>query len=80
MITGECSLCLDYIWNGSLCDICKHMHTARIYNNYLKSQNYDEFVKNIKHQLVTYFKNKQQVLPSPNKNLLIYNGNILEAY
>jgi len=72
IITGECPLCLDYIWNGPLRDICKHIHAARIYDNYLKSQNQDEFVENIKYQLVIYFKNKQRVLPSLHKNLLIY--------
>src|SRR3954454_10060535 len=80
IITGECPLCLDYIWNGPLRDVCKHVHAARIYNDYLKSQNRDEFVDNIKYQLVVYFKNKQRVLPSVHKNSLIYGGNILEAY
>src|SRR5437764_2328172 len=39
IITGECPLCLDYIWNGPL---HKHVHAVRLYNNYLKSQNHDE--------------------------------------
>ncbi|CAB5188085.1 unnamed protein product [Rhizophagus irregularis] len=80
IITGECPLYLDYIWNGSLHDVCKHVHAARIYNDYLKSQNHDEFIENITCKFVTYFKNKQRVLPSSSKNLLIYNGNIQEAY
>ncbi|CAG8736943.1 12029_t:CDS:2, partial [Rhizophagus irregularis] len=66
IITGECPLCLDYIWNGSLHDVCKHVHAARIYNDYLKSQNHDEFIENITCKFVTYFKNKQRVLPSSN--------------
>jgi hypothetical protein len=78
--TGECPLCLDYIWNGPLHDVCKHAHAARIYHDFLKSQNHAEFVENIKSELVTYFKNKQRVLPSSNKNTLIYNGSIEEAY
>src|SRR4051794_17564804 len=41
IITGKCLLCLDYIWNGSLRDVCKHVHAARIYINYLKSQGRD---------------------------------------
>jgi len=80
IITGECPLCLDYIWNGPLRDVCKHVHAARIYSNYLKSHNHDEFVNNIKYELVTYFKNKQRVLPAPNKNSSIYNGSVEEAY
>ncbi len=80
IITGECPLCLDYIWNGPLRDVCKHVHAARIYHDFLKSQNHGEFVENIKNELVTYFKNKQRVLPSSNKNILIYNGSIEEAY
>lgn len=80
IITGECPLCLDYIWNGPLRSVCKHVHAARIYNDYLKSQNYDEFVENIKYKLVIYFKNKQRILPISSKNLLIYNGNIQEAF
>ncbi|CAB4469236.1 unnamed protein product [Rhizophagus irregularis] len=27
IVTGECPLCLDYIWNRSLRDVCKHMIT-----------------------------------------------------
>ena len=30
--------------------------------------------------MVKYFKNKQRVLPSSAKNLLIYDGSIQEAY
>ncbi|PKB97860.1 hypothetical protein RhiirA5_432384 [Rhizophagus irregularis] len=69
IITGECPLYLDYIWNGSLHDVCKHVHAARIYNDYLKSQNHDEFIENITCKFVTYFKNKQRVLPS-SRNLI----------
>ena len=57
IITGECPLCLDYIWNGPLHDVCKHVHAARIYSNYLKSYNRDEFFENIKYEFVTYSKN-----------------------
>lgn len=80
IVTGECPLCLDYIWNGPLRGVCKHVHAARIYNDYLKSQNYDEFIEDITYKFVTYFKNKQRVLPNSSKNLLIYNGNTWEAY
>ena len=80
IITGECPLCLDYIWNGPLHDVCKHVHAARIYSNYLKSHNHDEFFENIKYEFVTYFKNKQRVLPTSNKNSTLYNGNIGKAY
>ncbi|PKY38473.1 hypothetical protein RhiirA4_537325 [Rhizophagus irregularis] len=55
IITGES--CLDYTWNGSFRDVCKHVHAV-----------------------LTYFKDKQRVLPSPNKNLLIYNGSVDIAY
>ncbi|PKK74018.1 hypothetical protein RhiirC2_844278 [Rhizophagus irregularis] len=44
---------LDYTWNGSFRDVCKHVHAV-----------------------LTYFKDKQRVLPSSNKNLLIYNGSV----
>ena len=47
IITGECPLCLDYIWNGPLRDVCKHVHAARKYNDYLKSQNQNEFINNV---------------------------------
>ena len=80
IITGECPLYLDYIWNGSLRDVCKHVHAACIYNDYLKSQNQNEFINNITCKLVEYFKNKQCILPISRKNLLIYNGNTQEAY
>ncbi|RIA97780.1 hypothetical protein C1645_813655 [Glomus cerebriforme] len=53
---------------------------SHIYSDYLKSQNYNEFVKDIMCKLVQYFKNKQCVLPSFSKNLLIYNGSIQKAY
>uniref|UniRef100_U9T2U5 Uncharacterized protein n=1 Tax=Rhizophagus irregularis (strain DAOM 181602 / DAOM 197198 / MUCL 43194) TaxID=747089 RepID=U9T2U5_RHIID len=39
---------LDYTWNGSFRDVCKHVHAVH----------------------------KQRVLPSSNKNLLIYNGSV----
>ena len=61
-------------------DVCKHVHAAYIYHDYLKSQNHNEFIENIKYKLVEYFKNKQWVLPSSDKNLSIYNGSIEEAY
>ncbi|PKC09705.1 hypothetical protein RhiirA5_499030 [Rhizophagus irregularis] len=51
IITGESYL--DYTWNGSFRDVCKHVHAV-----------------------LTYFKDKQRVLPSSNKNLLIYNGSV----
>lgn len=75
IVTGECPLCLDYIWNGPLRDVCKHVHAARIYNDYLKSQNYDEFIDNVICKLVTYFKNKQRVIPSFCKYLESISGN-----
>ena len=31
--SGECFICLDYIWNGSLRDVCTH--DAHIYNEHL---------------------------------------------
>src|SRR4051812_21573192 len=64
IITGECPLCLDYIWNGSLRDVCKHVHAARLYHDYLKSQDRNEFYEDIKYKLVKYFNNKQRILPS----------------
>ncbi|RHZ71561.1 hypothetical protein Glove_256g1 [Diversispora epigaea] len=32
IVTGECPLCLDCIWNGPFHDVCKHCHVARVFS------------------------------------------------
>jgi hypothetical protein len=79
--TGECLICYDYIWNGPFHDVCKHNHAARIYQQSQQSQTDNLlYQKNIKADLVNYFKNKQRVLPAEKKNELIYNGDIETAF
>jgi len=51
---------VDYIWNGPFRDVCKHCHVAW----------------RDKDKLVTYFKNKERVLPTEQKNTIIYSGSI----
>ncbi|EXX60829.1 hypothetical protein RirG_176440 [Rhizophagus irregularis DAOM 197198w] len=38
------------------------------------------FKQEVKKELVQYFKNKQRVLPTESKNLVIYNGDVEAAY
>jgi len=78
IVTGECLNCFDFIWNGSFCGVCKHCYSARIFAKSL--ENYDSIVNETKNQLVTYFKNKQKVLPSELKNYNIYQGDIETAF
>ena len=77
--TGEC-MCLNYIWNGSFRDTCKHCHAALIHKEAITSSNILLFKQEVKKDLVQYFKNKQRVLPAESKNLLIYNGDVETAY
>jgi hypothetical protein len=78
IITGECLNCFDFIWNGSFRDVCKHCHCARIFVE--SFENYDSVVNETKEKLVTYFKNKQRVLPPELKNYTIYQGDIETAF
>jgi len=77
--TGECPTCLDYIWNGPFRDVCKHCHAARIFSK-AQQEDHDKFSEETKYQLVTYFKNKERVLPADQKNKNIYFGSVEEAY
>ena len=78
--SGECLICLDYIWNGSLRDICKHCYAARLYKESLNAKDIHAYVQEVKNKLVVYFKNKERVIPAENKNKLIYEGDIEIAY
>jgi len=78
IVTEECLNCFDFIWNRSFHDVCKHYYSARIFTKSL--ENYDSIVNETKNQLVTYFKNKQKVLPSELKNYNIYQGDIKTAF
>jgi len=80
IFSGECLICLDYIWNGSFRDVCKHCHTARIYKESLNAENLYNYSQEVKNQLVTYFKNKERVISAENKNKLIYEGDTHVAY
>ncbi|RHZ84715.1 hypothetical protein Glove_78g10 [Diversispora epigaea] len=78
IVTGECPLCLDYIWNGPFHDVCKHCHAARIFS---KAQvNDSNVIEETKKNFVNYFKNKERVVPPNQKNNIIYLGSIDEAY
>ncbi|RHZ89430.1 hypothetical protein Glove_14g62 [Diversispora epigaea] len=78
IVTGECPLCLDYIWNGPFHDVCKHCYAARIFS---KAQVNDSNVtEETKKNFVNYFKNKERIVPPNQKNNIIYLGSIDEAY
>ncbi|PKB97279.1 hypothetical protein RhiirA5_468619 [Rhizophagus irregularis] len=79
ILTGEC-ICYDYIWNGPFRDVCKHVHAARLYHNANQYLEKECFFRQIKEDFVTYFKNKERVIPAENKNRLIYEGDTDEAY
>jgi len=51
-----------------------------IKNQLLVIQIYFFFEQEVKKELVQYFKNKERVLPTESKNLLLYNGDIETAY
>ncbi|CAG8453858.1 11881_t:CDS:2, partial [Diversispora eburnea] len=78
IVTGECPLCLDYIWNSSFRDICKHCHAARIFS--MAQMNNSNIVQETKEKFVSYFKNKERIVPPDQKNNTIYLGSIDEAY
>ncbi|RHZ84688.1 hypothetical protein Glove_78g180 [Diversispora epigaea] len=61
IVTGECPLCLDYIWNSSFCDICKHCYVARIFS--MVQMNNSNIVQETKEKFVGYFKNKERIVP-----------------
>ncbi|POG62786.1 hypothetical protein GLOIN_2v1692612 [Rhizophagus irregularis DAOM 181602=DAOM 197198] len=65
---------LFYIWNGPFRDVCKHVHAARRNANLHSDK--ELFSRQVKEDLVTYFKNKERVIPAENKNRLIYEGDI----
>ncbi|CAB4382881.1 unnamed protein product [Rhizophagus irregularis] len=71
---------LFYIWNGPFRDVCKHVHAARLFRNANLHSDKELFSRQVKEDLVTYFKNKERVIPTENKNRLIYEGDIDVAY
>ncbi|RHZ45370.1 hypothetical protein Glove_680g85 [Diversispora epigaea] len=78
IVTGECPLCLDYIWNSSFRDVCKHCYAARIFS--MAQMNNSNIVQETKEKFVSYFKNKERVVPPDQKNNTIYLGSVDEAY
>ena len=80
ILTGECMVCYDYIWNGPFRDVCKHVHAARLFHKANLRMDKELFVKQTKESLVTYFKNKKRVIVAENKNRLIYEGDTDTAY
>ncbi|CAB4397951.1 unnamed protein product [Rhizophagus irregularis] len=70
----------DYFYNGPFRDVCKHVHAARLYHNANQYSEKECFFRQIKEDFVTYFKNKERVIPAENKNRLIYEGDTDEAY
>ena len=72
--------CYDYIWNGSFWNVCKHVHAARLFYDANLHLNKELFIKKTKENLVVYFKNKERVISTENKNRLIYEGETNMAY
>ncbi|PKC53956.1 hypothetical protein RhiirA1_478240 [Rhizophagus irregularis] len=54
--------------------------TARLFRNVNLHSDKELFSRQVKEDLVTYFKNKERVIPAENKNRLIYEGDIDVAY
>ncbi|CAG8565784.1 10071_t:CDS:2, partial [Gigaspora rosea] len=73
---GEC-MCLDFIWNSSFCDVCKHCHAARLFRSI---QEKTESLATIKSNFVQYFRNKEKALLANSKNYIIYSGVEDEAF
>ncbi|CAB4379278.1 unnamed protein product [Rhizophagus irregularis] len=80
ILTGECMVCYDYIWNGPFQDVCKHVHAARLFHEANLHLNKELFVRQTKEKFVTYFKSKEKVVAAENKNRLIYEGDTDIAY
>ncbi|CAB4473705.1 unnamed protein product [Rhizophagus irregularis] len=80
ILTGECMVCYDYIWNGPFQDVCKHVHAARLFHKANLHLNKELFVRQTKEKFVTYFKSKEKVVAAENKNRLIYEGDTDIAY
>ncbi|KAF0495988.1 proteophosphoglycan ppg4 [Gigaspora margarita] len=74
--TEECT-CLDFIWNGSFRNICKHVHAARLFNDI---ENNKITLDSVKNDLVLYFRNKERAMPKEQKNLIIYSNSVDAAY
>ncbi|CAB4420604.1 unnamed protein product [Rhizophagus irregularis] len=81
ILTDECMLCYDFIWNGPFRDVCKYVHAARLFNN-ANQHDLDKtlFIQQTKESLVSYFKSKERVIFAENKNRLIYEGDTDTAY
>ncbi|POG82010.1 uncharacterized protein OCT59_029956 [Rhizophagus irregularis] len=80
ILTGECMVCYDYIWNGPFQDVCKHVHAARLFHEANLHLNKELFVRQTKEKFVTYFKSKEKVVAAENKNRLIYEEDTDIAY
>jgi hypothetical protein len=78
IITGEC-MYWEYVWNGSIRDKCRHCHAAKLYKN-AREKGFMEIISEAKEQLVTYFRNKERILPANLKNYVIYQGTIENAF
>ncbi|CAG8696554.1 5419_t:CDS:2, partial [Cetraspora pellucida] len=68
--TGECT-CLDFMWNGSFRDVCKHVHAAHLFNDIENNKIIPDIIK---HDLMLYFHNKERAMPNEQKNYTIYNN------
>jgi len=78
IIIRECLNHFDYIWNELFRNVCKYCYSARIF---VKSfENFNSVINEIKEQLVTFFKNKQRILPLELKNYNIYQGDVETAF
>jgi hypothetical protein len=78
IITGECT-CLEYIWNGSLRDKCRHCHAAILFKD-MQQKGCEKVVIETKKELVQYFRNKERVIPASKKNDIIYQDNVENSY
>ncbi|RIB29555.1 hypothetical protein C2G38_2155016 [Gigaspora rosea] len=73
---GECT-CLDFMWNGSFRDVCKHVHAVHLFDDI---ENNKIMLNSIKHDLVQYFRNKERAMPKEQKNLIIYSNSVDAAF
>ncbi|RIB28900.1 hypothetical protein C2G38_2156710 [Gigaspora rosea] len=77
--TGECSMCLDFIWHGRFRSVCKHCHAARIYAEGQQLGDFTQIIKETKQKLVEYFRSREDI-SQQQRNIVIFQGSIEEAY
>ncbi|CAG8848148.1 6384_t:CDS:1, partial [Racocetra persica] len=74
--TKECT-CLNFVWNKSFHDVCKHVHAARLFNDI---ENDKTILNAVKNDLVKYFYKKKCAALAEHKNLIIYSESTKIAF